>query len=352
MSYCLLFFTLFLTQVRICSSPCTLFEVPHPGGIYNIPRGALDLYTPRFVKGKGVEKVGICPICIEPPSRGGEKKKLWLAMKFSAFKWYVVLVVSSPSILKNRLSTFSEYLYISTTCFSHSFKLSYAIRSRYATTLPSSLLFFVVSRAQSAGISASTGRPFSPPTAFRTTPRINPGKKEKLQIQQGKCHKCQKWIAVEGIKDMESKVTSSLTFRCTYTDKSHCVLIGQGTILVRIIPRIYLMVFARFPRRSLSDICVGGSMPRRATRNRPWKEKVTTTKRTTYWLRSSHFLRRLKTWRNAELRKRHCARERNAFVGHIVFTTPHTFSGLICVMFQNLGLLLPSLSLPPCLLCY
>ncbi|KJA22705.1 hypothetical protein HYPSUDRAFT_66920 [Hypholoma sublateritium FD-334 SS-4] len=132
------------------ASPCTLFEVPHPGGIYNIPRGALDLYTPRFVKGKGVEKVGLCPICIEPPSRGGEKKKLWLAMKFSAFKCY---------------------------------------HMQYAH-----------------GISASTGRPFSPPTAFRIIPRINPGKKEKLQIQQGKCHKCQKWVAVEGIKDMESKV--------------------------------------------------------------------------------------------------------------------------------------------------
>lgn len=76
-----------LIQVRISSSPCTLFEVPHPGGIYNIPRSALDLYTPRFVKGKGTEKVGLCPICVEPPSRGGEKKKLWLAMKFSAFKW-------------------------------------------------------------------------------------------------------------------------------------------------------------------------------------------------------------------------------------------------------------------------
>ncbi|KAF8955898.1 hypothetical protein BDZ97DRAFT_1672758, partial [Flammula alnicola] len=119
------------------------------GGLYNPPRSALDLYTPRFVKGKGVEKVGLCPVCLESPERGGENKKLWLAMKFSAFNYHM----------------------------------------QYAH-----------------GISASTGRPFSPPTAFRIVPRPNPGKKEKHRIQQGKCDKCDKWVAVEGIKDMESKV--------------------------------------------------------------------------------------------------------------------------------------------------
>ncbi|KAF9565451.1 hypothetical protein CPC08DRAFT_659349 [Agrocybe pediades] len=131
------------------SSPCTLFGVSHPGGVYNRPRSPLDLYTPRFVKGRGTDKVGLCPICVEPPERGGEKKKLWLAMKFSAFNYHM----------------------------------------QYAH-----------------GISACTGRPFSPPTAFRIVPRPNPGKNEKTRIQQGKCHRCHKWIAVEGIKDMESKV--------------------------------------------------------------------------------------------------------------------------------------------------
>ncbi|KAG2013882.1 hypothetical protein CC2G_010747 [Coprinopsis cinerea AmutBmut pab1-1] len=57
-----------------------------PGGIYNHPRGPLDLYTPRFVKGRGKDKVGLCPICVERPSRGGEGKKVWLPMKVSAFK--------------------------------------------------------------------------------------------------------------------------------------------------------------------------------------------------------------------------------------------------------------------------
>jgi hypothetical protein len=35
--------------------------------------------------------MGLCPICIEPQHRGGEGKKVWLSMKFSAFKWSVVI---------------------------------------------------------------------------------------------------------------------------------------------------------------------------------------------------------------------------------------------------------------------
>lgn len=57
------------------------------GATFNEPRFPLDLYTPRFVKGTGREKVGLCPICVEPEERGGQNKKLWLSTKFSAFKW-------------------------------------------------------------------------------------------------------------------------------------------------------------------------------------------------------------------------------------------------------------------------
>ncbi len=102
-----------------------------------------------------------------------------------------------------------------------------------SSSLLSFLCRLLTYRTKSTGISASTGRPFSPPIAFRVIPRTNPGKKEKLIIQQGKCHKCQKWIAVEGIKDMESKVASSLTFSLDFTDRVNYDLIGQGAILVR-----------------------------------------------------------------------------------------------------------------------
>ncbi|KAI9058903.1 hypothetical protein FKP32DRAFT_1580883, partial [Trametes sanguinea] len=115
----------------------------------NPPRDAWDLYTPRFVKGRGTSKVGLCPICHESIRRGGEGKKLWLSMKFSAFNYHM----------------------------------------QYAH-----------------GISPATGLPFSPPLGFRITPRPNAGKLEKTQIMEGKCHKCKKWVAIEGIKDVPTKV--------------------------------------------------------------------------------------------------------------------------------------------------
>ncbi|OAX41770.1 hypothetical protein K503DRAFT_684705 [Rhizopogon vinicolor AM-OR11-026] len=127
----------------------SVFRSTHPGGIYNSPRDPRDLYTPRFVKGQGRTKVGICPICIESPSRGGLGHKLWLSMKFSAFNYHVQ--------------------------FAH-------------------------------GVSAMTGRPFSPPVSYRTTNRCRPLKIERSEIIEGKCHVCKKWVPIQGIKDCEVKV--------------------------------------------------------------------------------------------------------------------------------------------------
>lgn len=59
---------------------------PPSGGHWNSPRSAEDLYTPRYVRGVGREKAGLCPICYESPERGGVGKAEWLSMKFSAFK--------------------------------------------------------------------------------------------------------------------------------------------------------------------------------------------------------------------------------------------------------------------------
>ncbi|KAL0948139.1 hypothetical protein HGRIS_010759 [Hohenbuehelia grisea] len=140
------------------SNPNTMqVKLPHPGGAYNPPRDAFDLYTPRFVKGKGRDKVGLCPICIESVARGGEGKALWLSMKFSAFNYHM----------------------------------------QYAH-----------------GISATTCQPFSPPLDFRTVSRSLCGKHERSVIKQGKCHKCSKWISVEGVKDVELKVSLSYQVQC------------------------------------------------------------------------------------------------------------------------------------------
>jgi hypothetical protein len=55
-------------------------------GTFNKPSSLLDLYTPRWVKGVGMTKQGMCPICAEDASRGGGGTKVWLSMKQSAFK--------------------------------------------------------------------------------------------------------------------------------------------------------------------------------------------------------------------------------------------------------------------------
>ena len=74
------------------------------------------------------------------------------------------------------------------------------------------------------GISAPTGRPFSPPTAFRTVARPHASKHEKTRIMEGKCHRCARWVAVEGIKDVEAKVREMFWWK-------HAAGCHQGDVL-------------------------------------------------------------------------------------------------------------------------
>ena len=95
----------------------------HPGATYNAPRTSSDLYTPRFVRGRGRDKVGVCPVCVEPVARGGEGRVAWLSMKFSAFKWCAqVLLTIITSIFYHSFSHGSDisplFLYF---CLSFSF---------------------------------------------------------------------------------------------------------------------------------------------------------------------------------------------------------------------------------------
>ncbi|KAF9073836.1 hypothetical protein BDP27DRAFT_1318232 [Rhodocollybia butyracea] len=150
-----------------------VFKKAHPGGTYNPPRNAFDLYTPRFVKGKGKEKMGVCPICIEDVDRGGEGKKLWLAMKFSAYNYHMQ--------------------------YSH-------------------------------GISAASALPFSPPLAFRMTTRTSNHKTEKSTLKEGKCHKCSKWVPVEGVKDVEVKVKELFWWKHAATCHASTTMQGEANV--------------------------------------------------------------------------------------------------------------------------
>ncbi|KAF8530127.1 hypothetical protein BU17DRAFT_35767, partial [Hysterangium stoloniferum] len=117
----------------------------------NQPRNAYDLYTPRFTKGIGRTKEGVCPICFESEERGGEGRTEWLSMKFSAYNYHM-----------------------------HYFH----------------------------GISCYTGLPFSPPIEFlvmrRRPSQIRKGEREEMM--QGKCHRCGEWTPMEGVKNCELKI--------------------------------------------------------------------------------------------------------------------------------------------------
>ncbi|KAL5501155.1 hypothetical protein ACEPAH_9542 [Sanghuangporus vaninii] len=122
---------------------------PPSSGHFNLPRSAEDLYTPRFVRGVGRDKMGLCPICYESPERGGAGRAEWLSMKFSAFNYHM----------------------------------------QYAH-----------------GISPITAQPFSPPVAFRVVKRSPNHKNEKHEMLEGKCHRCLEWAPVEGVKCVEAKL--------------------------------------------------------------------------------------------------------------------------------------------------
>jgi hypothetical protein len=70
----------------------------------------------------------------------------------------------------------------------------------------------VAEECNASGIAASTARPFSPPIAFRTTPRQRPGKLERTKMLEGQCHRCMRWVPVQGVKDAEAKVQHSSLF--------------------------------------------------------------------------------------------------------------------------------------------
>lgn len=104
----------------------------------NEPRSAYDLYTPRFVKGVGINKVGLCPLCFEPKYRGGNGTIEWLAMKVSAYKWYVSSFLSpephADEYMRLEFLNFPTFIYLiyhtATTCNTFMVYISLYMRMR------------------------------------------------------------------------------------------------------------------------------------------------------------------------------------------------------------------------------
>ncbi|KAH9458206.1 hypothetical protein Pst134EB_010507 [Puccinia striiformis f. sp. tritici] len=127
----------------------TIMKQPANSNFNTPAHGYMDLYTPRYVKGVGAEKLGLCCICAEPKDRGGTDTQLWLKMKVSSYSYH--------------------------------------------------LSFF-------HGINNADGLPFSPPVETRRIKRCHVAANEKLELKEGRCHQCNKWVPMEGVKMQDVKV--------------------------------------------------------------------------------------------------------------------------------------------------
>lgn len=116
------------------------------GADFNHEAEALNLYTPRFTRGTGMKKEGLCPICYEDPTG---PKEVWHKTKVSAYNYHLSV---------------------------------------------------------QHGINFATGLPFAPPLKFRTTTRKPRSAHERKTMLQGLCHSCRKWVDVESTKSVEVKV--------------------------------------------------------------------------------------------------------------------------------------------------
>ena len=69
-------------------------------------------------------------------------------------------------------------------------------------------------------------------TAFRTVARPHASKHEKTRIMEGKCHRCARWVAVEGIKDVEAKVREIFWWKHAAGCHQGDVLDGEADVFV------------------------------------------------------------------------------------------------------------------------
>ncbi|PWN38344.1 uncharacterized protein FA14DRAFT_115509, partial [Meira miltonrushii] len=108
--------------------------------VFNEPKSLLDLYTPRYTVGLGVNKQALCTICYE------EGRIFWRKMKQSQYNFHLI--------------TFH-------------------------------------------GISPKSRLPFDPPVAFRKQKIVRDERNNKRRewMLQGQCHNCQKFIDMESVRD-------------------------------------------------------------------------------------------------------------------------------------------------------
>ncbi|KAG8731590.1 hypothetical protein FRC11_003433 [Ceratobasidium sp. 423] len=173
-----------------------------------IPNAApfLNLYAPRRTRGIGADKHGLCPICAEPPSRGGRGKAMMLNMKTITCSMFMVRFGTSCKSLDKLIDHLSV-----------------------PPPFPSTLWpFFYFPFLRTPGLSPKTGLPFSPPIAYRSTPRKTVGAREKATLEEGLCHACARWIVIEGVKAVDVLVPEIYWWKHASTCHKSRMLDGEG----------------------------------------------------------------------------------------------------------------------------
>ena len=129
---------------------------------------SLDLYTPRFVKGNGLKKMALCPLCM------ADGLIVWKALKISAYWYHMNYTHGISAVRKLPYSPpidFQTVLALEKSSFS----------SPYQQDIPSSQ-----KRAKTKHYTSSGG-------------------KEKEYIAEGLCHECDLWIPLEQQRTTESR---------------------------------------------------------------------------------------------------------------------------------------------------
>ncbi|CAD6978821.1 unnamed protein product [Tilletia controversa] len=113
--------------------------------MFKEPPSLLNLYAPRYIRGQGMTKEGLCPVCWES---------------------------GQENFFKTKQSSYNYHMQ-----YTH-------------------------------GISALTGEPFAPPIEFRTVdrPKRDVRLLEKEIVKEGRCHVCKKFVPIENVKQTEMKV--------------------------------------------------------------------------------------------------------------------------------------------------
>ena len=149
---------------------------PPPDATWNKVGDPLNLYWPRFIKGSGDDKCGLCPICAEPPERGGDGEQ----------KWFKVSDPPSPGSRPlpttpdpdRPLPAQEQQLRLPHELCSRSLE-----RDRYVRACMMKVAVIT------DGSPGSAGKPISPPVKTRVIKLPQSPKDQRSEMVEGLCHK-------------------------------------------------------------------------------------------------------------------------------------------------------------------